>query len=38
VEEVEEEEELFEVGEAGDVAFERSYDVFGELLLIASVP
>jgi len=38
VEEVEEEEELFEVGEAGDVAFEHSRDVFGELLLIASIP
>ena len=38
MEEVEEEEELFEVGEAGDVAFEHSCDIFGELLVIASVP
>jgi CRISPR/Cas system-associated protein Cas5 (RAMP superfamily) len=37
VEEVEEEEELFEVGEAGDVAFEHSCEIFRELLLIASV-
>ena len=38
VEEVEEEEELFEVGETGGVAFEHSCDILRELLLIASVP
>jgi hypothetical protein len=38
VEEVEEEEEAFEVGEAGDVAFECWHDFFGELILIALVP
>jgi hypothetical protein len=32
VQEVEEEEEVFEVGEAGDVTFEYSCDILGELL------